>query len=236
MDAFDAQLTRLNTDEEFRKAMNNIRNLALDGAKADRREEAIRVYAYLAVRHEQRDSRRTPKEHWEVTWAHDTGKSWKALTEFPDRLRKVSAEVRGVHGSAYFNPERAIRGGLADWADFSGRVFSGENDEFVDFVKKQFSLLPATLDRYAQWLEVQVKGINALMKHFYLSTPRKHSLFIDKVSDEVKQITGQFHDRQVADLLNAADRVVHPGGSDYRFYEQGIALLRSRRKRKSSRT
>lgn len=237
MDAFDAQLNRLMADREILQAMKNIRNLALDGEEADRSEEAIRLYAFLAVRRK-RSHRPSTREDWEERWARDTGKAWKSLKEFPDRIRKISAQVKGVHGSAYFNPERAIRGGLVGWADFSSLVFSGKDDDFVDFAKRQFDLLPATLNAYATWLEVQIKGVSALMKHFYCNAPRKHSRFIGFVSNEVKRITGQFRDRQVADLLNVADRLVNPKdqGNDDRFDEQTITLLRSRQKRKISKT
>ncbi len=238
MDVLDVRLACLKADDGFRKAMKEIRKLARDGRQTDESEEALCLYAYLAVRPKESNSRRTPKERWEEVWGSGTSKKWKALTEFPDRIRKISAEVTSVSGSAFFDPQRAIRGKLAPWADFSYAAFSGRDGHFVNFAKEQFRLLPVTLKLYADWLEVQIKGISALGKHFYRRKPRKHSLFIHEVSNEVNRITGRVCDRQVADLLNAADRAMNPAQkrTDDRFDEQTIALLRSRQKRKRAKT
>src|SRR5215510_14314881 len=36
---------------------------------------------------------RPQREMWESVWAKDTGKTWKAITEFPRRLRVVADEM-----------------------------------------------------------------------------------------------------------------------------------------------
>ena len=242
MDALEAHLIRLKNDRPFRQRMEAILDLARDSHDSEKSEETLCLYAYVTVT---RKPGSTSKKAWQQCWSRNTGKTWKALSEFPDRIRKISAEVKRVHGSPYFDPGRAIRGQLAGWADFWSHAFSGADDEFVDSAKRQFAMFPVILNLYADWLDVQIKGTSALMRHtsalmrhFYLGASRKHPRFIHEVSKEVRRITGRFCDHQVADLLNAADRVVNPHnqGSSDRFDEQTIALLRSRQKRKRSDT
>ncbi len=237
-DAWSAQQTRLMSDRDFSGAMKSIFDRARDGQEAEHSRDALCMYAFLAVKRTR--SGQTPKENWEGCWAQDTGKTWKALTEFPSRVRKMSAEMRGISRSSFFDPEQAIRGRIHPGFDFLSQIFSAdhEGDEFVELSKQLFSALPQILDRYANWLEVQTGGISAYMRRFYRRAPRKHSGFIHAVTNEVKRITGRVCDRQVVDLLNAADRLVNPQhqGNGDRFDEPTIALLRSRRKRRASKT
>jgi hypothetical protein len=219
---------RLMADDSFHKALEQICKHARNGQKAtNRSEETLLLFAYLAVRRSDRTGR-TPKENWERGSAHNTGKTWKQLAEFSGRLRRIAQEVEHLRKNHYFDPEQ-------ECTFFTHQHAITAEGPLADFAKQQFRMLPATLGNYANWLEMRVHSISDLMKHFYRRTPRKHSPFIHEVSAEVKVITGRFRDLEVANLLNAADRVLNPGhqGSEDRFNEATIALLRYRQKRKT---
>lgn len=219
---FQDRQSRLIANDGFSRALAKILNLARKGhTPAAEGREALLVFVPLAVQR-MKPARR---EDWERTWARDTGKTWKQLTEFSDRVRRIAEEIKGLSGSHYFDRKRAI----------TEKSLLPDSTHW-EFAKRHFELLPMFLEGYACWLEEQVKAISALMKHFYRRAPRKHSGFIRFVSDQVKLMTGKFHDREVADLLNAADRALNPGhqGTEDRFDEQTIALLRSRQKRRAS--
>jgi hypothetical protein len=201
-------------DEGVRRAMETICKLARDGHSATVSSDLFRFLSQ-AVQCPR------PAQDYERDWARDTGKSWKQLTEFPDRLRGIAEEVEGLSRSKFFDPARAI---------------ISEMPLAVD-QRREFPILPKALRNYANWLKGQIELNLAFRKH-YGRWPRKHSHFIRYVSEEVKSITGRYCDREVADLLNAADRVVNPGNRDNkdRLDEQTIALLRSRQNRKTPKT
>lgn len=218
---FRDQQSRLIANNGFSRALAKILNLAQQGhTPAEEGREALLVFVPLAVQR----TKPARREDWERTWARDTGKTWKQLTEFSDRLRRIAQEIRGLSRSYCFDPKRAFR----------PNPLLPDNTQWA-FAKRQFDKLPTFLEVYACWLEAQVKGISARMKYFYRRAPRRHSGFIHFVSDQVKLMTGNFHDREVADLLNAADRALNPGhqGTEDRFDEQTIALLRSRQKHRA---
>lgn len=208
----------------FRKALEQIFNLARDEHKVaggSEEELALLLFVFLAVRSRRRTG--TPKEHWERSFAQDTGKTWKALSEFPDRLRRIAGELEHLSGSWPFDPVRAIT----------------SERPLAIYAKREFPILPTTLRNYANWLAAQVNAVSGLMKLFYLRAPRgRLSLLTLQVSEQVKLITGRVCDPQVAELLNAADLVLNPGDLDSgdRFDEQTIALMRSREKRKTRKT
>jgi hypothetical protein len=162
----------------------------------------------------------TPKELWEKCFAQNTGKTWKQLTEFPGRIRRMAKEIELIHRSYVFDPERLT-----------------SKASLVMYAKREFPILPVILGNYAHYLEIKVIQTSAKMKRFYSRTPRGMlSPFILDVSKQVKIITGRYHDRLVADLLNAADLVLNPdvAKTGPRFFEQPIVLVRSRQKRKST--
>ena len=222
----DAGVAQLMADSGFRQALEEIHGLARDSQEAaSENEEALLLYACLAVKHRKRMDG-TPKENYERRWAQDTGKTWKALAEFPGRLRGMAEEVKGLSGSPFFDPARTTTTMIPDGKHW-------------DFAKRELSMLHLFLEGYSYWLDERVKCVSTFMKHFYRRVPRGTlSLFTLNVSKEVKLMTGRFHDREVADLLNAADFVLNPdiAKSGPRFDEQSIALMRSRQKRKAPKT
>jgi hypothetical protein len=209
-------------DPECCLALEQILQLARKGDSASGSEEDLLFFIFLAVKSGRR-TRYSSKADFERTFARFTGKTWKALSEFPARLRRTAEEVERVGGSHFFDPARAIK----------------LETPLAIYARREFPKLPTTLANYARWLEAQVKGISRMMRRFYRrGRPGQYSSFILNASEQVKLIAGRFCDRQVADLLNAADRVLHPGDSTsgIRFDEQGIALLRSRQKHKTLKT
>ncbi len=217
----------LMANRQFRKALENIRKLARHGhrlASGSEEEVNLLMFAYLAVRFRgHRGERR--KEDWERRWARDTGKSWKALAEFPARLRRMAEDVKGLSGSPFFDPMRTATTVLpdTDW----------------DFARQGLYMLPFCLEAYSNWLDERVKHVSAYMRYFYRRTPRgRLSAFTLHVSEQVKLLTGRLHDPEVAELLNAADLVLNPeiAKTGPRFDEQSIALLRYREKRKTPKT
>lgn len=222
--ALDEANPLLMANGRFRKALEQIFDLALDEHKVaggSKEDPDLLLFVFLAVRRRRRTG--TPKEHWERTFAQDTGKTWKALSEFPDRLKRIAGELEHLSGNWPFDPVRA---------------FTSE-EPLAIYAKREFPILPTTLRNYANWLAAQVNAVSGLMKNFYLRAPRgRLSLVTLQVSEQVKLITGRVCDPQVAELLNAADLVLNPGDSDSgdRFDEQAIALMRSREKRKTHKT
>jgi hypothetical protein len=222
----DAGVARLMAHHGFLQALGKIHGVARDGQKAaGESDEALLLYTRLAVGPTKRTGR-TLKENFERRFAQDTGKTWKALAEFPDRLRRLAEEVKGLSRSPFFDPLRTATTILPD-------------NTHWDFAKRDFCMLHLFLESYSYWLDERVKRVSALGKHFYRRAPRgKLSLFTIHVSEQVKLTTGGWHDRLVADLLNAADLVLNPDTAKCgpRFDEQSIVLQRSRNKTKNPKT
>lgn len=220
----DAMIARLMADDGFRQALRTIYALQRKGQKivsGSDEEEVLVLYVSLAVRRRER-TKGSPKEKFERRWAQDTGKTWKALTEFPTRIRRMAGEVEHVGKSHWLDPKRIA-----------------SEIPLAMYAKREFPILPTTLRNYADWLEATINRTSTFLKSLYLRVPRgRLSLFTLTVSEQVKLITGRYRDRLVADLLNAADLVLHPGTakSQPRFFEQDIALQRSRQKRKTPKT
>lgn len=217
---------RLKADSECCLALKRILQLARKDYSVARSEEHLVFFVSLAVRNRKRTGERTRftrKESFERTFAQFTGKTWKQLAEFPNRLRRIAAEVEHLSGSPSFDPAQTITSELP----------------LAIYAKREFPILPTTLENYANWLEAHVSATSRFIKRFCPQGPQgRYSGFILNVSEEVKLLTGRVCDRQVADLLNAADLALNPDDPDSgtRYDEQGIALLRSRKKRKTSQT
>src|SRR5712692_2821387 len=84
------------------------------------KKEEVLVWAAAAV---QKNKRRTD---WEKIWVSGTGKSWKALKEFPERIRKMAKDLETLRRSTYFGYENTLPfwsvpsnlSGCADWLEF----------------------------------------------------------------------------------------------------------------------
>lgn len=96
------------------------------------------------------------RAYWHRLFASGTGKSWKALTEFPKRIRRMGEELDKLLHDNYFADERA--------ADFSS-LPSSLND-YADWIDSQIEELPRPKGharvRYAQWTLHLSRRVKAL--------------------------------------------------------------------------
>lgn len=96
------------------------------------------------------------RAYWHKLFASGTGKSWKALTEFPKRIRRMAEELNKLLHHDYFADERAI--------DFSS-LPSSLND-YADRIDSQIEELPIPRSharlRYSQWALHLSRRVKAL--------------------------------------------------------------------------
>lgn len=155
-----------------------------------------------------------PRRDWQKSFARGTGKTWKALTEFPDRLRGLAKEIESVNRNPWYDPN------AQDWTCDPGA------DEI-----ERFSLLPRTLRTYADWLDEVMRSMRESVAGSYARSRRECPLWVFELSDMVKNVTGSYNDRLVVNLLDAAAEAFgkppfFPNGSAL-----SLAQARSRRKR-----
>jgi len=153
----------------------------------------------------------------EKVWAQKTGKSWKAIKNFPDRLLALAEEIERLNASVYFSPSQYVN----------------RDTREVAYFRERFMQLPGTLRIYAAGLRMQAGRVPKLTAHFLQPTPRGYPESVFQLSELVKAMTGQYHDREVADLLNAAAPQME---RQERFDELSLAQARSRRKGNRSRS
>jgi hypothetical protein len=156
----------------------------------------------------------------ERLWSVGTGKTWKALTEFPRRLSNMAREIEQLNESPMFCPERAINAKTPS----------------ASYARIQFSRLPATLRMYGMWVEVWTRKIPIVMGELLGRPSRGKSETLVFLSYLIALVTGRLNDNDTAELLNAADLVLNPetDKGEPRFHPQTLADLRSRRKRGSN--
>jgi hypothetical protein len=154
-------------------------------------------------------------------WSIGTGKTWKALRALPDRLRGIAKEIQMINESPFFSPERVIT----------------SKEPIAVYSKGHFLRLPIHLQRYSDWMEAWTGAFPRLYRAHFPRAQRGHSPSVGYVSVLAQVITGRFCDNEVAELLNAADRVLNPDNSDREdgFHPQTLADFRSRRKKKEVR-
>jgi hypothetical protein len=217
----------LTNDPEFRKAMTGLkacREKAIklaSGSKTDGFKtcaellDLVPIFAALAV-----VSGGSRKETWGKFWSAGTGKTWKALREYPRRLREMAKEVESINDSPFFSPERSIT----------------SKTPLAVHWKRQLLRLPAALRRYAEWLESWAERIPALQEQYSHRSRRGHSPSLGYLSTLAKVMTGRYCDSEVSEVLNAADLVLNPGKpkSGLRFCPQTMADLRARQKKKKA--
>jgi hypothetical protein len=138
----------------------------------------------------------------------ETGKSWKALGEFPNRIEAVAREMEKVNGGL-LAPENQIDAEAPDAERF----------------RQSFRDLPSMLRVWAKALAERISAIRRLdAAVFGDSNPRDYLQFL------VKNSTGKPNDRLVANLLNAAAGAL---GKTHGFDVTSLAKARLRRRKKS---
>lgn len=144
-------------------------------------------------------------------WARGTGKTWKVLKEFPERLERIADEVERFNG--------------ADPHFFARR--KGSNDlsrSALVRLQKNCMQLPTMIRDYAKALRERNAAVAA-------ATPRSGSSnALIQLTETVKFMTGNYHDREVSEFLNTVADMLD--GSK-QFDAISIAQVRSRRKKKT---
>jgi hypothetical protein len=205
----------LSRDSGFRKALSTLVKKEYGGKKPPPEVVAIIMekmpaLAAIAV------NKSKKRAEWERLWARGTGKTFKALKDFPDQLREKANSIERLNRSFFFSPDHAIN----------------QKAPLAHYGKNQFLRLPTTLRLYAAWMEAWAKQIHGLQQKRY-PPHRGHSPFIGYISTLTKLATGKFCDLLVSEVLNAADIVLNPTKpkSERRFHPQTIADLRFRQKK-----
>jgi hypothetical protein len=217
--AFLRQVDRLNADREFRDAHTRVLKCRTNGWQDVPLEDFLTMLALLSVM----PQGGIPAKTLQKVFAHGTGKTWKALKEFPERVRNTAREIEAINDSPFFS--------FRNWiipSTVRGRV-----------VGTQFSLLPGALRVYAAFVESLTAKLPVMAANQPMLAPpprSRYSEWVFKTSTLVKAVTGRFHDPEVSALLNAADLVVNPGLREPRFFPQTLVDLRSRQKHKFRQT
>lgn len=151
----------------------------------------------------------TRKESLDAVSIEETGKTRKALREFPGRIESVAREIEKVNASGLFAPEKQI---------------DTEKEE-AELYRRAFRDLPGMLQAWSKALNERMKAIRRLdAAAFGDSDPRPYLQLL------VKESTGKPNDPLVANLLNAAAEAIdRPYGID----AASLAKARFRRRKRS---
>jgi len=230
---FGRELARLKADKQVRDtlaAIKGFRRAYLEDGPSD---ELILFLAACGVS-EPRKPRRGGRRK---DWSEGTGKTRKALQEFPARLQRMAKEMEQVNRGHWFNPENltargnsGAEGTSKTWKallEFSNGGDSG--DDMAQFLARS----PYTLKAYAAHIESQICTARLVEIKVKMKVPIvKQGGFRQEVfqlSDLVKKMTGKNHNQKVAELLNTTAGVL--GGKD-NFDALSIAQARFRRKKR----
>jgi len=149
----------------------------------------------------------------EELWARRTGKTWKALVEFPNRLERLADEVDCLN--------------IADPVFYPPRRCRGLSRTELQRIALDYWQLSAMIRFYAETRRERNAAVLA-------QTPRiERSEILFYLSILVKSLTGAPHDQEVSELLNAAANAL---GETIQFDAGSIAQARSRRKKRPKRT
>jgi hypothetical protein len=152
---------------------------------------------------------RSRRKAWETLWAFGTGKTWKSLTDFPQRLRSIAKEVEQVNASQLF----------------VSVVFSDAKTPKAEVARKRLTQLPGLMRLYGAALDTYIARVPQLTAARFPPSPQRHSQWLFNLSYAVKLATGQWHDREVAELLEAAAIVLNVKS---KFDASTLAKARSR--------
>ena len=127
------------------------------------------------------------KKSLEKLWAFETGKTWKTLGEFPDRLRRMAKEIEQINVSPFFAPA----------------LYVNVKTIQAQLVRKRFEQLPGIINLYATGLEIHTARIPKQWAEAVPTSPSGPSWLLLLLSYTIKVVTGKWHDKEVAELLNA---------------------------------
>lgn len=184
------------------KALQDKRRYAFDLSRE------LTTYACMAVSPHQ--GRPALLNHY---WARGTGKTWKALAEFPNRLERLAEEVKRIN--------------KADRLFYARRRDKDLSRFELLRLQEQCMQLPVVMRIYAEALRERNATVTA-------ATPRggrSEGLF--QLTELVKWLTGAYHYQEVSELLNT---VANALGEEKEFDAIDVAQARSRRRRGTSHT
>lgn len=216
----DKNVPCLMADASFRQALEALcKTNGLPSESPWEREfrDAVALFASLAV------VKTAKRQSFEQLWAQNTGKTWKTLKQFPERLRNMAKEVKLMNASSFFSPKLLV----------ADKVPS----DSIQNIVSRFSDLPDILYYYANGVEAVLQKLPAATSEYYWREPG-HSPWIDQLLQLVNHVTGHFRDSELAGLLNAARAVLRPDerNTNKGYDAQTLADYRSRRKRKARKT
>jgi hypothetical protein len=152
------------------------------------------------------------KKSFEKLAALGTGKTWKALAEFPERVRRMAREVEQVNASPRFAPP----------------IFANADNLKAQRARKYFNMLPGIMLVYAGGLEAHIKRVPGFFEESFPRSSGGPSQWLLLLSYTVRVATDKWRDREVAELLSATAIAL---GKNREFDAQTIAQARSRLKK-----
>jgi len=160
-------------------------------------------------------AKKAPRKTWEKLWAGGTNKTWKALKDFPKRLRGMADEVKQVSTGTLF--------------DFEVMPWITEGTVGAQVFKQRLQQLPGILNLYAASLENMTKRLpTVFLKHAGVPSRKgRNSQCVLVLSQLVEALTGRFCDQEVASLLNAAACAL---GESFKIDALDLAQARYRRR------
>jgi len=155
------------------------------------------------------------KKSFEKLAAVGTGKEWKALAEFPERVRRMAREVEHVSASPFFAPS----------------VFVNADNLKARMARNYFNMLPGIMRVYAAGLEGHIKRVPGLFEQSFPRSSGGPSQWLLLISYTVRVVTDKWRDKEAAELLNATAIAL---GEDKEFDALTIAQARSRLKKRKT--
>jgi len=144
-------------------------------------------------------------------WARRTGKTWKALAEFPKRLERLADDVERIN--------------KADRLFYVRRRGNDLNRFELQRLQENCMQLPTMIRIYAEALRER----NATVSEATPRSGRSEGLF--QLTELVKWLSGAYHDQEVSELLNT---VANALGEEKQFDAINVAQARSRRRGRTS--
>jgi hypothetical protein len=203
-----SKIERVSGKPEYQEKLRSITALQTGHWERQDCSQELTVYACLAV-----SSHQGRPEALERHWASQTGKNWKALTEFPERLSRMADEVEHINQG-----DPAFFARTPHW-----NVDRNESSNLREVCKQ----LPHSMRSYANALRER----NAYVARVTPKHGREKALF--DLSEMVEFFTGAYLDRQVAELLSVAAEVLE---EDVRFEAASVAQARFRHRKKTAKT
>jgi len=204
------RVNRARQSARFERALKAITDCQGDWAGERNLTDSLAAFACLAV-----SRNRGNRRSWEKVWAVQSGKTWKALKEFPDRISRMAKEIESVNASPFFS---------------SVQIANAKTVK-AEFARTRFNQLPGTMRVYAMALEAHIKRIPKLTETSFPRPAKGPSPWILLTSYTVRVLTGKWRDKLVAELLNSASL-----GLDEKSEFDGLTIAQARSRWKQNKS